>query len=138
MNKYIEILTKLAQKAAKKGDVPVSAIIVQNGKILSKAYNQKEKNNNAVLHAEILAISKACKKKKSWHLDDCEIYCTMEPCMMCCGAIIQSRIKKVYYLLKNEKFGCTEMLKNSKIECVEMNNDNKMLEILNDFFKNKR
>jgi tRNA(adenine34) deaminase len=84
--------------------VPVGAVIVKNNKIISKAYNKKEKTKNVTKHAEIIAISKACKKIKNWRLDECEIYVTMEPCMMCCGAIEQSRIKKIIYGVKNEKY----------------------------------
>ena len=138
MNDFMNVAIKEAIKAKKKGDVPVGAVVVENNKIISKAYNKKENKCNATNHAEILAISKACNKRNSWHLDDCTLYCTMEPCMMCCGAIMQSRIKKVIYLVKNEKFGCTNLLKNSKIEFIEMDNNNYMKQLLNDFFKNKR
>ena len=138
MNFFMLEAVKQSLIAQKNDDVPVGAVIVCNNKIIAKSHNKKEKSNDATNHAEILAISKACKKRNSWHLDDCELYCTMEPCMMCCGAIIQSRIKKVYYLVKNEKFGCTELLKNSKIEVIEMEDIFDMKYILNNFFKNKR
>ncbi len=138
MNLFMQEAVKQSLIAQKNDDVPVGAVIVCNNKTIAKAHNKKEKSNDATNHAEILAISKACKKRNSWHLDDCELYCTMEPCMMCCGAIIQSRIKKVYYLVKNEKFGCTELLKNSKIEVIEMEDIFDMKYILNNFFKNKR
>lgn len=138
MNFFMLEAVKQSLIAQKNDDVPVGAVIVCNNKIIAKSHNKKEKSNDATNHAEILAISKACKKRNSWHLDDCELYCTMEPCMMCCGAIIQSRIKKVYYLVKNEKFGCTELLKNSKIEVVEIEDIFDMKYILNNFFKNKR
>ena len=138
MEKYIKKLLKLAQKASQKGDVPVAAIIVKDNKIISKAYNKKENRKNAILHAEIIAISQACKKLRSWHLDDCILISSMEPCMMCSGAIIQSRIKKVYYLVKNEKYGCTQLLKNSKIECIQVENNAEILILLSDFFENRR
>ena len=138
MNLFMQEAVKQSLIAQKNDDVPVGAVIVCNNKTIAKTHNKKEKSNDATNHAEILAISKACKKRNSWHLDDCELYCTMEPCMMCCGAIIQSRIKKVYYLVKNEKFGCTELLKNSKIEVVEIEDIFDMKYILNNFFKNKR
>lgn len=138
MNLFMQEAVKQSLIAQKNDDVPVGAVIVCNNKTIAKTHNKKEKSNDATNHAEILAISKACKKRNSWHLDDCELYCTMEPCMMCCGAIIQSRIKKVYYLVKNEKFGCTELLKNSKIEVIEMEDIFDMKYILNNFFKNKR
>ena len=97
MDEYMKIAIKEAIKAKNKGDVPVGAVVVVGNKVISKAYNKKEHKKNSTKHAEILAISKACKKINSWHLDNCTLYCTMEPCMMCCGAIIQSRIKKVIY-----------------------------------------
>ena len=97
MEKYMKIAYKEAEKAYKNGEVPVGAVIVKDNVVVSKAYNKKEKYQCTTKHAEIIAIEKACKKLKTWHLDDCEIYITMEPCMMCTGAIIQSRIKKIYY-----------------------------------------
>ena len=112
---YIQIAIKEAKKAKKKKEVPVGAVIVKNNKIISKAHNKKEKLKNCTKHAEIIAISKAWKKLKNWRLDDCEIYITMEPCMMCCGAIEQSRIKKIVYGAKNENYGYTEKLKNIEI-----------------------
>lgn len=138
MNLFMQEAVKQSLVAQKNDDVPVGAVIVCNNKIIAKSHNKKERSNDATNHAEILAISKACKKRNSWHLDDCKLYCTMEPCMMCCGAIIQSRIKKIYYLVKNEKFGCTELLKNSKIDVVEMEDIFDMKYILSNFFKNKR
>ena len=138
MNKFMNIAIKEAVKAKNKGDVPVGAVITMNNKVISKAHNKKEYNKNATKHAEILVISKACKRLHSWHLDKCILYCTMEPCMMCCGAILQSRIKKVVYLVENEKYGCTRLLKNSKIEFIEMKNNSDMKQLLNAFFKLKR
>lgn len=134
----MNIAVKTAVKAKVKDDVPVGAVITYDGKVIAKAYNQKEYKQCATKHAEIIAIERACKKLNSWHLDKCTLYCTMEPCMMCCGAILQSRIKKIFYLVKNEKFGCTELLKNSKIEVIQMDDNYKMKEMLNLFFKDKR
>ena len=85
--KYMKIALKQAEKALKYNEVPVGCVIVKNNKIIAKAYNKKEKTKNVIQHAEIIAISKACKKIKNWRLDNCEIYITMEPCMMCSGAI---------------------------------------------------
>ncbi len=96
---------KEAQKAYEKLEVPVGAVIVKEGKIIARAYNQKETKFDTTKHAEILAIQKASKKLKSWRLIDCEMYVTLEPCPMCAGAIIQSRIKKVYYGVSDEKTG---------------------------------
>ncbi len=138
MDKYMNLAIKEALKAKNGGDVPVGAVVVHKNKIISKAFNKKEKSKNAICHAEIIAIKKACKKINNWHLNDCILYCTMEPCMMCCGAILQSRIKKVYFLVKNDKYGCTDLLKNSKIEFIKLENDLKMKKILNEFFSSKR
>ena len=95
-----EIFMKEALKEAKKAydklEIPVGAIIVKDGKIIARAHNQKETKCDTTNHAEILAIQKASKKLNSWRLIDCEMYVTLEPCSMCAGAIINSRIKKVY------------------------------------------
>ena len=103
--KYMKEALKEAQKAYDKLEVPVGAVIVKDGKIIARAYNQKETKFDTTKHAEILAIQKASKKLKSWRLIDCEMYVTLEPCPMCAGAIIQSRIKKVYYGVSDEKTG---------------------------------
>lgn len=133
---YIKIALKEAKKAYKCNEVPVGAVIVKNNKIISKAYNKKEKNKNVIKHAEIIAISKACKKLKNWRLDDCEIYITMEPCMMCCGAIQQSRIKKIIYGVKNEQYGYTKELKN--IEIISQICEEECKNLIQSFFKKKR
>ena len=134
--KYMKIAIKEAKKALKKGEVPVGAIIVKENKIISKGYNKKEKTKNVIKHAEIIAISKACKKIKNWRLDNCEIYVTMEPCMMCCGAIEQSRIKKIVYGVKNENYGYTNVLKNVKI--ISQICEKECKEMIQAFFKKKR
>lgn len=134
--KYMDLALKQAKKAQKHNEVPVGAIIVKNNKIISQAYNKKEKSKNVIKHAEIIAITKACKKLKNWRLDDCEIYITMEPCMMCCGAIEQARIKKIVYGVKNEKFGYTNQLKN--IEIISDIKEKECKKIIQSFFKNKR
>ena len=96
---------KEAEKAYSKLEVPVGAVIVKDGKIIARAHNQKESKTDTTKHAEILAIQKASKKLKSWRLIDCEMYVTLEPCTMCAGAIIHSRIKKVYIGAMDEKTG---------------------------------
>lgn len=85
----------LARKAAKRGEVPVGAVIVRDGKVISKGYNRREKKKNALCHAEIEAIDKACRKLRGWRLCGCELYVTLEPCPMCAGAIINARIDRV-------------------------------------------
>lgn len=102
---YMKQAIKEAEKAYKKLEVPVGAIIVKDGKIIARAHNQKETKIDTTKHAEIIAIQKASKKLKSWRLIDCEMYVTLEPCTMCAGAIINSRIKKVYIGTMDEKTG---------------------------------
>jgi tRNA(adenine34) deaminase len=116
---------KEAKKAYKELEIPVGCVIVKDGIIISRAHNQKENKKNAIRHAEITAIEKACKKLKAWRLLDCEMYVTLEPCMMCTGAIIQSRIKKIYIGTMDEKTGCcgsvcnllNDYEFNHKVEC---------------------
>lgn len=103
--KFMQEALKEAQKAFEKEEVPVGAVIVKNNKIISRAHNLKELKCDATCHAEILAIQKACKKIGSWRLNDCDMYVTLEPCPMCAGALIQSRIKKVYIGANDEKTG---------------------------------
>ena len=104
-NKYMKIALKEAEKAFNKEEIPVGAIIVKDGQVVSKAHNLKETSKNACGHAEILSIQKACKKLDSWRLLDCEMYVTLEPCPMCAGALINSRISKVYIGTDDEKTG---------------------------------
>ena len=93
---FMEAALNEAKIALEKGEVPVGAVIVKDGKIIAKGHNLKENSKNAVYHAEILAIEEASKVLDSWRLTDCEMYVTLEPCPMCAGAIINSRIKKLY------------------------------------------
>ena len=100
---YEQILYKLAKKASKKNDIPVSAIIVKDNKIIAKAYNKKNIKQNPLYHAEILCLIKAYKKLKRWNLNDCDMYVSLEPCNMCKELISESRINKVYYILSKGK-----------------------------------
>lgn len=102
---FMKQALKEAEKAYNKLEVPVGAVIVKDGKIIARAHNQKETKTDTTKHAEITVIQKASKKLKSWRLIDCEIYVTLEPCTMCAGAIINSRIKKVYIGAMDEKTG---------------------------------
>lgn len=88
---------KLARKAALLGEVPVGALIVQNGVLVSSSYNQKESKLLSTAHAELLAIQKACKKLNNWRLTQTHMFVTMEPCLMCAGGLIQARISKLYF-----------------------------------------
>ena len=103
--KFMKEALKEAQKAYEKLEVPVGAVIVKDGKIIARAHNQKETKKDTTKHAEMLAIQKASKKLESWRLIDCEMYVTLEPCSMCAGAMINSRIKKVYIGAMDEKTG---------------------------------
>ena len=134
---------KEAQKAYDKLEVPVGAVIVKNGKIISRAHNLKETKFDTTKHAEILAIQKASRKLKSWRLLDCEMYVTLEPCSMCAGAIIQSRIKKIYIGAKDPKTGAVGSVLNL-LEDYEFNHkvevetgilEKECEKILKDFFK---
>lgn len=143
---YMGLALKMANKAFNKNDVPVGAIIVYNDVVIAKAYNTKNIKNCAINHAEILAIKKACSKLGTWHLDDCTLFVTMEPCLMCCGAILQARFKRVVYGTKCAKFGYAESISevlnikknNHKVEVVGGVLENKCSIILKEFFSNKR
>ena len=103
--KFMKEAIKEAKKAYEKEEVPVGAVIVKDGKIIARAHNLKETKIDTTCHAEILAIKKASKKLNSWRLENCEMYVTLEPCSMCAGALIQSRIKKVYIGTMDYKTG---------------------------------
>ncbi len=133
----IDSLLKLAKKASTKGEIPVSAIIICNNKIISKKYNLKEKNNDSMAHAEILAIKEATKKLKRWNLNDCILYVTLKPCAMCEEVIKQSRIKTVYYLL--DKLDYKHDFTGTSFEKIDLKDYNDSYQqLLSDFFKNMR
>lgn len=102
---FMEKALLLAQQAACEGEIPVGAVVVKNGQIIGKGYNTKEKENCALNHAEINAIRDACKNLNSWRLDGCTLYVNLEPCPMCAGAVLNSRIKTVVYSLDDFKGG---------------------------------
>ncbi len=101
---YYELLLKLAKKAACKDEVPVSAILVKNNKVLAKAYNTRISHHSVCDHAEMLVIKKASRKLHDWRLEDCDVYVTLKPCNMCEAALKQARIKNVYYILDKLPF----------------------------------
>lgn len=103
--KYMRIALNLAKKAESEDEVPVGCVIVEDGKILSRGSNKREQKNDPTMHAEMIAIRKASAKKKSWRLENCTIYITLEPCSMCAGAILWSRFKKVVYGASDPKGG---------------------------------
>ncbi len=102
----------LAKKAYEAGEVPVGAVIVKDGEIIAEGYNMREQKQNALSHAEIECINKACEKLKSWRLETCELYVTLEPCPMCTGAIINSRIKTVVFGAYDLKAGSMDSVIN--------------------------
>ena len=110
--RFMKEALKEASKAYKKEEIPVGAVIVKNGKIIARAHNLRESKESSIAHAEILAISRANKKLESWRLEDTEMYITLEPCMMCMGAIINSRIKKIYIGTMDPKTGSCESVIN--------------------------
>lgn len=97
---------ELAALAAERGDVPVGAVIVKGGEIISEGYNLREQNNLATAHAEMIAIDRACERLGGWHLCGCTLYVTLEPCPMCAGALINSRVERVVFGLRDAKAGC--------------------------------
>ena len=99
----MNLAIKLAKQTSK--DIPVGVVIVKDGKVISEACNMREKDNDITSHAEIIAIKKASEKLNNWRLDGCEMYVTLEPCPMCAWAILQSRIKAVYFGSYNPKYG---------------------------------
>ena len=102
---FMKIALKEAKKSERLGEIPIGAVIVKNGEIISKSHNKRNTNNLATSHAEILAIEKACKKLGDWRLDGCEIYVTLEPCSICAGAIANARISKVFFGAYEKKSG---------------------------------
>ena len=96
-NKFMTSALKCAQKAYSEGEVPIGAVVVLDGKVISRGHNRRTGRQIATAHAEIEAIEKACKKLKSWRLPECELYVTLEPCPMCMGAALNARIKKIYF-----------------------------------------
>ncbi|MBO4242108.1 MAG: nucleoside deaminase [Clostridiales bacterium] len=103
--KFMRKALKEAQKGFEKDECPIGCVIVRDGKVLVRAHNKKLSKNNPILHAEVVAIDKACKKIGDWRLNDCDMYVTLEPCTMCSGAIVQARIRKVYFGAYEPKSG---------------------------------
>lgn len=110
--KYMKEAIKQAQKAYVIGEVPIGCIIVHEDKVIGRGYNRRITDKNTLSHAELNAIKKASKKLNDWRLDNCEMFITLEPCQMCSGAIVQSRIKKVYIGSMNPKAGCAGSILN--------------------------
>lgn len=136
---------KLAKIASSEGEVPVGAVIVKDGKIIAKGRNEREKKQNALSHAEIEAINNACNALGSWRLDGCEMYVTLEPCPMCAGAIINSRIKTLVFGAYDSKMGSIDSVVNlcdypynHKVEVYGGICEDECLSVLQEFFKDLR
>ena len=144
-NNYIDECMRQAKKAYKKNEVPIGAIIVKNNKIIARAYDKREHSQNALHHAEIIAIDKACKKLKSWRLDDCEMFVSLEPCPMCAGAILNARLKKVTILCLDNNHGAVaskyHLLDDNVLNhktCVELIDTLEAKQLIQNFFRNIR
>ena len=143
--KYIKLALKEAIKSYLQDEVPIGAVVVKDNKVIAKAHNTRNKTQNAINHAEVLAIAKACKKLKSWRLDGCDIYVTMEPCPMCAGAILNARIKNLYFgaydktsktnlleqIMQDDRLNHKTIVKGGILE-------KECSKLLTDFFKSKR
>ncbi len=142
--KFIKEAINQAKKGYNENEIPVGCVIAENNKIIARGFNKSNKLKNPLKHAELITIEKACHRKKSKYLTNCTIYITSEPCVMCIGAIAQAKIKKVVFLLENEKFGFSKNLNNSKIimnhkiEITKRECGEEILVMLKSFFKNKR
>ena len=144
--KYIRLAILEAKKALIKDEVPIGCVIVKGDKVIARGYNLRETKQNVIKHAEIVALEKACKKLNQKFLDGCTLYVTLEPCLMCSGAIMQSRIKRVVYGAKEPKFGCLGSLGNvfedykfnHQVEVVSGVLEDESSKMMKDFFKEKR
>ena len=142
---FMKAALKEAEKAASEGEVPIGCVIVKDGKIIARGRNAREKKKNAILHAEMVAIDKACKKLSGWRLWQCDLYVTLEPCPMCCGAIINSRLKKVVIAAMDPKAGSmgsvvdlTSFPYNHKPEIITGILEEESKSLLKSFFQNLR
>ncbi len=140
---YMDLAIKEAQNS--KGEIPVGAVIVKDGEVIASAFNQKEKDNDVTSHAEIVAIRKAEKVLNNWRLDDCDMYVTLEPCPMCGWAILQSRIKNLYfgsfdvnYGAFSSKIDLRSLSTGSKLNVYGGLNENECDKLLEKFFKDLR
>ena len=123
--KYMKAAIREAKKAWALGEVPIGCVIVHDGKIIARGYNRRTVDKNVLAHAEIIAMRKACRIIGDWRLEDCTMYVTLEPCQMCAGAIVQSRMKKVVIGSMNPKAGCA----GSVLNLLQMQQFNHQVEI---------
>lgn len=146
MDLFMKAALEEAQKAYDKGEVPVGCVIVYENKIIARAHNQRENNRNTLHHAEILAIDAACRVLGDWRLSDCDLYVTLEPCLMCTGAILNARIRNVFFGAYDLQAGESELLirprygklRNPNIHVYEGICKEKCQKMLDSFFKSIR
>ena len=140
--RFMDLALKEAKKAYLNGDIPVGAVIVKDGKVIAKAYNKKHKTKDSTNHAEILAIKKASKVLKDFRLEGCEMYITLEPCIMCYGAILSARIEKVYFGAYDKKFSVIEVSDaikfNHSVQLVGGVKEQECSNLLSNFFEELR
>ncbi|MCS6893067.1 MAG: nucleoside deaminase [Deltaproteobacteria bacterium] len=131
---------KLAEKAYNSGEIPVGAVIVKDGVIIGRGYNRVENRQCQLWHAEVIAVKEATKKLGNWRLNDCEAFVTLEPCIQCAGLFELSRIKKVYYLLPEPRFGFVSRKRNiaTSLICSEFQDSFGYKNMLQQFFKEIR
>ena len=115
---YMELALEEARRAYAKGEVPIGAVLVVDDKVIVKAHNTREENQQALNHAEMLVIKEGCEKQGFWRLDNSYLYTTVEPCVMCSGAIVQARIENVIYGASDPKYGCCG-------SCIDLVGENK-------------
>lgn len=140
---YMQLAYQQACQARDIDEVPIGAIIVKDGQIIAQAFNQKESTHDVTAHAEMIAIRKACQKLGTWHLDGCVLYSTLEPCLMCSGAIIQSRIEKVVFAAKGQRWhGLSNYLESHKFnhypQIISGVLEKQCCLLLSQYFKSKR
>jgi tRNA(adenine34) deaminase len=143
---YMRIAIAQAQIAEENGDVPIGAVIVHSSKIIAKAYNQREQLQDPTAHAEIIALTQAAAALENWHLNDCTIYVTLEPCCMCAGALVLSRIDRLVYGCDDPKTGAVKSLYNivqdkrlnHQVEVVSGVLADECGALLTEFFKKRR
>ncbi len=145
INKYLMIAEELAYQAKDVGEIPIGALIVENDQIIGKGFNQTRSHNDILAHAEIEAIREAQKFKQNFRLNNCDLYVTIEPCLMCSGAIINSRIRRLVFGAREPKTGaCVSQFQsfnnievNHHCEVIGPVDQNKYSQLLTDFFRNK-
>jgi tRNA(adenine34) deaminase len=138
--KFMSIALKQAKIAYDNGETPVGAVVVFKNKIIAKAHNMRENSGDPIGHAEIIAIKKACKKIGDWRLNECLLFVNMEPCIMCMGLIIESRIKRVYCSIPNEKYkdSLNFIIITNKLDIQYGIFEDESKELLKNFFQSKR